>query len=205
MSKLNFFLKSGLIATLVVLSGCANQSPSVFTLQEDRIYGQNIPAADQIWRTNVVFTALSALGTPYRWGGDDPKEGFDCSGLVYFSYTQNGVDPEQMPRVTSQLVAQSKEIKREHLVEGDLVFFNTLGSRYSHVGIYMGKGRFINAPSKGGRVRIDQLDNPYYSQRFTSARRLNVARTDKIQVKNNTIPEAAHALRARLIKENLPG
>lgn len=114
------------------------------------------------------MTAMGLMGSPYRYGGTEPIGGFDCSGLVNYVFRQAAGTP--LPRSAGNQAAASRRIKRRELREGDLVFFNTLGRPNSHVGIYIGEGRFVNAPSSGGRVRIDRLDNPYFSKRFDSAR-----------------------------------
>lgn len=116
------------------------------------------------------MTALGLMGAPYRYGGTDPVQGFDCSGLVSYVFRQAA--GASLPRTSSSQAATSRRISRSKLREGDLVFFNTLGRANSHVGIYIGDGRFINAPSSGGRVRIDSMDNPYFAKRFDSARTL---------------------------------
>ncbi len=116
------------------------------------------------------MVAMSLMGSPYRSGGSHPSRGFDCSGLV--SYVFSSAASARLPRTASTQAAASRRITRRELREGDLVFFNTLGRPNSHVGIYIGDGRFVNAPSSGGRVRIDTLDNPYFAKRFESARTL---------------------------------
>jgi len=121
-------------------------------------------------RQEVVMTALGLMGTPYRYGGNEPSRGFDCSGLV--SYVFRMAAGAQLPRSTGHQAAASRRINRRDLREGDLVFFNTLGRANSHVGIYIGDGRFVNAPSSGGHVRIDTMENPYFAKRFDSARTL---------------------------------
>ena len=121
------------------------------------------------YRQEVVMTAMGLMGSPYRYGGNDPS-GFDCSGLV--NYVFRTAAGARLPRSSGHQAAASRRISRRELREGDLVFFNTLGRPNSHVGIYIGDGRFVNAPSSGGRVRIDTLDNPYFAKRFDSARTL---------------------------------
>jgi len=120
-------------------------------------------------RARIVEAALAAVGTPYIWGGSDPDEGFDCSGLVQFVYRQAAGIP--VPRVARHQKRQGKPVRRTQLREGDLVFFNTRRNPASHVGIYIGDGRFVHAPSRGSRVRIDSLDDDYWSKRYTGARR----------------------------------
>ncbi|AYR21929.1 C40 family peptidase [Alcaligenes faecalis] len=123
---------------------------------------------DEQRRSAVVLSALSLLDTPYRYGGRKPSTGFDCSGLVHYVFSQESSSP--VPRRTSDQARAARGVSRSELRPGDLVFFNTLGAPNSHVGIYIGKQQFINAPSSGGRVRIDSLDNPYFAKRFETAR-----------------------------------
>lgn len=119
---------------------------------------------------DVLFSALGLVGTPYHWGGNTPESGFDCSGLVRYVYSTT-LDIA-LPR-TSHAMSEidSPRIKLGQLDAGDLVFFHGGGSRISHVGIYVGKGRFVHAPNSGGKVRMDRLDNTYWSSHFSFARR----------------------------------
>lgn len=117
---------------------------------------------------DVVVSALALLGSPYRYGGRTPA-GFDCSGFVGYVYGETlGV---ALPRRSEEIVRVGTELHRDALVPGDLVFFNTLGRRYSHVGIFIGDGRFVHAPARGGRVRVERLADPYWSARYNGARR----------------------------------
>ena len=108
------------------------------------------------------------VGKPYRYGGSSPK-GFDCSGLVSYSYAKSGV---QVSRETSTLRRQATQVRANAMRRGDLVFFDQEGKKYSHVGIYLGDGRFVHAPSSGGRVRTDSLETDYWRRHFVEARRL---------------------------------
>lgn len=112
------------------------------------------------------MTALSLLDTQYRYGSARPLRGFDCSGLVKYVFAT--ATHTSLPHNTDQIARLSRAVPRGDLQPGDLVFFNTLGAPNSHMGIYLGNGRFINAPSSGGQVRIDSLDNPYYRRHFQS-------------------------------------
>lgn len=117
------------------------------------------------------FHATLALGAQYRYGGGSPEAGFDCSGLVAHVFERAwGV---QLPRRAKEQASLGTKVRRQELVAGDLVFFNTRGYAYSHVGIYVGDGRFIHAPRRGKRVRAERIDSPYWVARFNGARRLS--------------------------------
>jgi cell wall-associated NlpC family hydrolase len=120
-------------------------------------------------RTDVVVRALTLINTPYRYGGSSPDMGFDCSGLV--RYVFQSVGAPQLPRRSEDIGKLGEPITRAQLEPGDLVFFNTLSRAYSHVAIYIGDGRFLHAPARGGRVRIEALDDRYWRVRFDGARR----------------------------------
>lgn len=123
-----------------------------------------------IERDKVVDVARSLIGTPYRYGGDSPHQGFDCSGLVQYAYQQAG---HNMPRTTGQQYRRIQAIPSRFLRPGDLVFFNTKQSRFvSHVGIYLGNNRFVHAPSSGKEVSVASLKNPYWRRHFAAAGRL---------------------------------
>lgn len=129
------------------------------------------PAADAAQKLSVVKTARQLLGIPYRYGGSTPKSGFDCSGLVYYSYRQAGL---RIPRTSKQQYRHAHPVSLRHLQPGDLIFFRSnYGGFVSHVGIYLGKGKFIHAPSHGKKVTISHLDNPYWKRHFYSAGRID--------------------------------
>ena len=107
---------------------------------------------------------------PYRYGGNNPKAGFDCSGLIGYVYLKSA--NIKLPRTIQDMSTRGKGIDDQAPAPGDLVFFNTTGDKYSHAGIYVGQGRFVHAPSSGGTVRLEQIENPYWASRFTEARRL---------------------------------
>lgn len=115
--------------------------------------------------------ALKMVNAPYRFGGSHPSTGFDCSGLVQFSYRQAGL---AVPRSTDEQRRASRPVGLADLTPGDLVFFDQEGKKNSHVGIYVGKGRFVHAPSSGKRVRSDELKVPYWRKHISEARRFNV-------------------------------
>ncbi len=115
---------------------------------------------------------MKMVGTPYQYGGNTPA-GFDCSGLVHYSYARAGA---QVPRTTRQQLKHSHRVARTELRPGDLVFFNQNGKRSSHVGLYIGDNRFVHAPSTGKRVHVSMLTNRYWRRYFVEARRLALER-----------------------------
>lgn len=158
-SRLLFAL-SGLLL-LAACAGPGSQSPARPAVPAPTI------ALDPAQRSNVVLTAVGLMETRYRYGGSGPATGFDCSGLVayVFKHAANQV----LPHNTAAIARLSRPIGKAQLKAGDFVFFNTLNRSFSHMGIYLGDGRFINAPSTGGQVRIDSMSNPYYAKHFESA------------------------------------
>ena len=156
-----------LAVVLCMLAGCAGTSRHA----PGTAYSTPAPAAiGQDKRSDVVIMALAQLGIRYRYGGASPSTGFDCSGLVDYVFDTAAGTP--LPHSTESIAQIGRPIARHDLSPGDLVFFNTLHRPYSHMGIYLGDGRFINAPSSGGVVRIDTLHDRYYARRFDGARTL---------------------------------
>jgi hypothetical protein len=123
-----------------------------------------------IGREEISIQAMSLVGVPYRWGGNTPDSGFDCSGLVH--YVVQRAASVNLPRTTADMSSRGESIDPDEVAPGDLIFFNTTGRPHSHVGIYVGKLRFVNAPSTGGTVRLDYLTNPYWAKRFDGIRRV---------------------------------
>jgi cell wall-associated NlpC family hydrolase len=117
---------------------------------------------------HAASVAVKMVGRRDRAGGESPSTGFDCSGLVQFSYHQAGL---AVPRSTEQQLRSSRAVKRSELRRGDLVFFDQEGKKHSHVGIYLGDGRFVHAPSSGKQVRIDRLDARYWQAHLSAVRR----------------------------------
>ncbi|MDR6422923.1 hypothetical protein J2801_005220 [Paraburkholderia phenoliruptrix] len=123
-----------------------------------------------IGREEISIQAMSLVGVPYRWGGNTPDSGFDCSGLV--RYVVARAASVNLPRTTADMSGRGESVEPDEIAPGDLIFFNTTGRPHSHVGIYVGKLRFVNAPSTGGTVRLDYLTNPYWAKRFDGIRRV---------------------------------
>ena len=119
---------------------------------------------------NILMRAMSLVGTPYSYGGNTPEGGFDCSGFV--NYVYKDMLNLKLPRTSRALAKyQGPSISPNRLNTGDLVFFGSAGN-VSHVGIYVGDGRFVHAPSTGGTVRMDRLDGPYWVSHYTGSKRI---------------------------------
>lgn len=151
-----------LVFLLVLLGACASE-PST--------RASHARAPDSVAANGVLIRAIGLVGTPYRYGGNSPEGGFDCSGLVQFVFRDTaGI---RLPRSTRELVAMdAPAVRRDELQPGDLVFFAPGGGTASHIGIYVGEGRFVHAPSTGGTVRLDQLDSEYWRRSYSGARRV---------------------------------
>jgi hypothetical protein len=138
-------------------------------------------------RDRIVKMSMNTIGTLYHWGGDDPDEGFDCSGLVRFVFHKTaGLN---LPRTSREQHSSGQSVGRQQLLPGDLVFFKTgrtrivrvkghhkslrtvISSAVSHVGIYIGDNQFVHAPVRGERVRIDNLDASYWTKHYAGASR----------------------------------
>jgi murein DD-endopeptidase len=152
----------GIVAAALLAAGCAG-TPAKDTLGNDRA---GSPAGDV--RGSVVRLALSMVGVQYRYGGADPAEGFDCSGLVYYAYASNG---HAVPRTSRAQFDAALKIPFDQATQGDLLFFKDQES-LSHVGIYLGDGRFVHAPSSGDSVRVASIDSPYYQRHLVAVGRL---------------------------------
>lgn len=138
-----------LVGAVAVLSGCAATEV----------------ARDEVG-DRAAAVALEQVGTPYRYGGATPT-GFDCSGLVHYSYRQAG---HSIPRTTAAQWAELTPVDRRDMRAGDLLFFSVNG-KMSHVGLYLGENRFVHAPSSGRTVEIERLDSTYYRGAFLRAGR----------------------------------
>lgn len=158
-----------LVATLLLAacsSGPAPRPVSPATPSSPTITQAPRPASPQ--GNEVVLYALGLIDTGYRFGGKNPEAGLDCSGMV--SYIYGRAAGLKVAGSAADIARGGRAIERTALRPGDLVFFNTRGRAYSHVGIYIGDARFVHAPSTNGRVRIDHLQDRYYAQRYEAAR-----------------------------------
>ncbi|MBB5019798.1 cell wall-associated NlpC family hydrolase [Chitinivorax tropicus] len=143
------------------------------------------PAATDIKTQDLVLQALALMGVTYKFGGKSPETGLDCSGLVRYVFGKSL--QMALPHNAMAISKLGENIDQEELKPGDLVFFNTLKRKFSHVGIYLGDDRFIHAPSSGGGVQVVNIKEKYWRERFNGARRLQQADIDKLAVdaKNN--------------------
>ena len=131
--------------------------------------------------SDLVVQAMGLLGVPYRRGGATENTGFDCSGFVRHLYEQSiGL---VLPRRADEQAKATQSIDRNELKPGDLVFFNTMRRTFSHVGIYVGDGKFIHSPHTGSSVRVDDMRQAYWNKRFTGARRVDKAETEAAQAR----------------------
>ncbi|MFC4621009.1 C40 family peptidase [Comamonas nitrativorans] len=156
-------------AALLLLAGCSSapprRSPARPAAPPVGAQGLRLPAEQ---REPLLARTMLVINTPYTYGGNTPEGGFDCSGLI--QYAVRGITSQPLPRTTAQWAQASSPVRGRGLARGDFVFFNTLGGRYSHMGIFVGNGQFVHAPSSGGTVQRVRMDNPYFAKRFTEAR-----------------------------------
>ncbi|XPV75918.1 MAG: C40 family peptidase [Desulfovibrio sp.] len=149
------YIATILFAALLVLSGCgATRAP-----QPQPVRSCNA--------CPIVDTAKSVVGIPYKWGGQQPQKGFDCSGLIWWVYKRHGID---LPRPSWEQINAGVQVPYSERTYGDLIFFNTEGKGF-HVGIISGQYTFIHSPSKGKTVRETQMSN-YWSKRFIAVKRI---------------------------------
>ncbi|WP_338926798.1 C40 family peptidase [Mycetohabitans endofungorum] len=161
----------------VLLAACSSVQPPVTRGDEAPASGYRTRPSSglgfvdhSVGQEEVSIQAMSLVGVRYRWGGNTPSSGFDCSGLVRYVLARSAA--VELPRTTAEMSQRGRPIQPNEIAPGDLVFFNTSGRPHSHVGIYVGNMRFVNAPSTGGTVRIDYVTNPYWAKRFDGIRRV---------------------------------
>ena len=150
----NVLLMLGIAGLL--FAGCA-------TTPTKHVTGYSASTGDK-----AASTALTMIGRPYKFTGDTPA-GFDCSGLVRYSYLTAGMD---VPHSTNSLKNSTRSVGLRNARKGDLLFFVQEGKKYSHVGIYVGNDQFVHAPSTGGKVRRDSITDPYWKKHYLDTRRL---------------------------------
>ena len=146
------------LTAAAVLAACGSAPPT---------RTPTLPALSAEQSSDIAIHAMGLVGTPYRWGGNTPDSGFDCSGLIGYVYRHRaGSTP---PRTVAQLAGFGQPVDADELRTGDLVIFGS--SPPTHAGIYVGEGRFVHAPSTGGTVRLDRLDSRHWSRQPTRFRR----------------------------------
>jgi len=153
-----------LLLAATVLGGCASGpvQPS------GRDVAVAPPARELTLGDAVAEIAMGMVGTPYRYGGTDPRQGFDCSGLVFYTYGQAG---HQVPRTSRELFRAARKIALGEAGAGDVMFFQDQ-EKLSHVGIYVGDGLFVHAPATGQKVTVASIDAPYYQRHLVAVGRL---------------------------------
>ena len=154
------------LLALCLLAACGTPKTSPLPASER---GQRSAATAQgASGQDVAIYALALIDTGYRFGGRNPEAGLDCSGMV--SYIFERAAGLRLRGSAADIARLGRPVEREQLRPGDLIFFNTRNTPFSHVGVFIGEERFVHAPSSNGRVRIDRLDSRYYAERFEAAR-----------------------------------
>jgi cell wall-associated NlpC family hydrolase len=162
-----------LLASAIV-AGCASGGgvprPQPFPGANTPAPAENRDTASSIAATDLITTAMALRGTPYRNGGSEPSRGFDCSGFVQWVFAQHGT---LLPRETREQYDEGRKLDRDDVEAGDLVFFQTVSRGPSHVGIALGSGQFVHAPSSRGVVRVETYTSGYWASRWVGARRIS--------------------------------
>jgi cell wall-associated NlpC family hydrolase len=167
----------GLAACLlasVIVAGCASGGsvprPQPFPGANTPAPPENRDAVPSAETADLIATAMALRGTPYRNGGTEPSRGFDCSGFVQWVFAQHGTT---LPRETREQYGEGHKLDRDDVRAGDLVFFETVSRGPSHVGIALGAGQFVHAPSSRGVVRVENYTSGYWASRWIGARRIS--------------------------------
>jgi len=168
---MSIMARVALLTLAALLSACASRTPPAPVAQKPVVFITN-PEETSPVAADVLFRALGLVGTPYRWGGNTPDSGFDCSGLIKYVY--NDAAGISLPRTTREMIVmRAQSIGQDKLQTGDLLFFATNGgSQVSHAGIYVGEGRFVHAPATGGTVKLDSLNKAYWQRAYLNAKRV---------------------------------
>lgn len=168
----NFFISLSTFVLLTLINPCfANisvQNAEGVTIVFFEEAQSNLSIAD-----DILLNAISLEGVKYKYGGSTPETGFDCSGFVGYVYDKAA--NIKLPRTAKGISKLGQAVDRSSLQPGDLVFFNTTRRAFSHVGIYVGEGKFIHAPRKGSHVRVESMYTSYWHSRFNGAKRIDQA------------------------------
>ncbi len=161
---------AALCSLILLLAACSSPPPrKSAAVRPDRTIALSGIKADGAGREILMYT-LGMLDLNYRFGGNNPEAGLDCSGMVSYIY-RNAVGIS-LPHNAAQIATLARPVSTSGMQVGDLVFFNTLGRSFSHMGIYIGDGKFVHAPRTNSSIRVDRLDNSYFAARFEGARTL---------------------------------
>jgi cell wall-associated NlpC family hydrolase len=164
------------LCAMLLTAACASQAAPDVASKDDIgqfIMDRGLAAKVQVEQTasNIVVSAMGFLGLPYKRGGNSFETGFDCSGFVKALFEQS--IGKVLPRSAAEQAAQTTLIDKAELQPGDLVFFNTMRRAFSHVGIYVGEGKFIHSPKPGAQVRVEDMNVRYWNTRYNGARRVD--------------------------------
>ena len=152
---------------VAVVVACCGAGPAAAIVDESN-RGPNAPVPPPTRAERAVKAALGVVGTPYRWGGESPATGFDCSGLVRWAYGRVGID---LPHSSYALYGEGRRVPEARMEPGDVLIFDGLG----HVGLYLGNGRMVHSPETGRNVEVVRLASTNYGARLVAARRVAVA------------------------------
>lgn len=158
-------LRSRLFPFVLAVVGAAIAAGPAGAIVDESSRGPSVVATAPTRGERAVKVALEAVGTPYRWGGESPSTGFDCSGLVRWAYGRVGVD---LPHNSYALYGEGRRVSESGMEAGDILFFEGLG----HVGLYLGRGRMVHAPQTGRDVEVVRLSSTNYGGRLIGARRV---------------------------------
>ena len=166
-------MAAGLAAFILAACGSLPPAPSPTPVSTTPPPARSwLALADQDKAQDAVMLAFGLMDTGYRFGGSNPEAGLDCSGMV--SYVFEKAAGLKLPHNAARIAALTRPVDKSRLRPGDLVFFNTRNRPYSHVGLYIGEGRFVHAPSSRGKVQISSLETGWFASRFEAARTLMV-------------------------------
>jgi cell wall-associated NlpC family hydrolase len=195
-------LRMAMAALVALASAAASAAPDAATadpvtrLLAERGLGDGLIGQVRDRASDLVITAMNFLGVPYRRGGQTQDEGFDCSGFTRYIF-ERSIGLVLPRKVDEQATAPGlRKVGRGDLQPGDLVFFNTLRRSFSHVGIYVGEGKFIHSPKSGAAVRVEDMNLAYWARRFTGARRADEASFAPSGGADSALPASAPAVLA---------
>ena len=182
--KIRYYLCVFLALTSVSCAAVEPESAVASAPIVEQVTVENNPENWSDRAREVLVNALSLTGVRYKYGGNSPQTGFDCSGFVRYVFKQ--ATSLTLPHSALAISQLGKPVPKDALQPGDLVFFNTLKSTFSHVGIYLGNNRFIHSPSSGGEVRVESMLDTYWIKHFNGASRMD---QKKITVEQPAISE----------------